>query len=192
MNLLLIGPRGCGKTTVGRLLAQQSGRVFVDLDDLALASFELTPISDVWKTRGEPAWRAAETAALTSALAQDHQIIALGGGTPMIEAARRLIDLARKSNLARVVYLCCPVDVLMNRLRAMPGDRPSLTGGNFIEEVPTVLAAREPTYLDIADLVYDVGNEPAADVVEGIAECLPLSSPEQSNRPNGPGGQSAK
>ena len=48
-----------------------------------------------------------------------------------------------------------------------------MTGANVIDEVPAVLKAREPTYLEIADIVYDVGLDSAEDAAEGIAETIP-------------------
>jgi len=176
MNILLIGPRGCGKTTIGNLLAARWSRPFVDLDDLTLSRFSESSISAAWQAHGETAWRSAELAALHTALSNDHQIIALGGGTPMIDQARRLIENLRQTRSALAIYLRCSADILSARLRSTPGDRPSLTGSHFIDEVPAVLKAREPTYLEIADIVYDVGLESAEDVAEGVAETVPGNS----------------
>lgn len=173
MNLLLIGPRGCGKTTIGSLIAASMKRPFIDLDAITLQSFGGMSVHEIWQSRGEAAWREAERAAFRQSASSDNQVIALGGGTPLIDAARQLIDAARQSNAAKVVYLRCAVNLLTTRLRAMPGDRPTLTGGDFINEIPKVLAIREPVYLAIADLVYDVNEESADDVAEGIIECLP-------------------
>jgi shikimate kinase len=174
MNLLLIGPRGSGKTTVGRLLAARRQRPFIDLDDVALASFSNKTIGEVWKAHGEHAWRNAEVAALTDVLSRDGQVIALGGGVPMIDKAKAMLAFQARPREIFVVYLRCTPQILAARLRSAPGDRPSLTGANFIEEIPAVLAAREPTYLDMADVAYDVGtDESAAEVAEGVAECLP-------------------
>ena len=55
MIILLIGLRGCGKTTIGRELARRTERPFIDLDDIVLATFTETSVSDVWSARGEAA-----------------------------------------------------------------------------------------------------------------------------------------
>ena len=87
MNTLLIGPRGCGKSTIGRRLAEQVGWPFVELDERVLEKFAESTVKAVWSARGQEAWRKAEDEALGAVLADDHQIVALGGGTPMITAA---------------------------------------------------------------------------------------------------------
>jgi len=160
MNILLIGARGCGKTEVGRRLAEALGLSFADLDELARARFPESSIAEIWAARGEKAWRGAETAALRAVLAGSEQVVALGGGTPMIEQARRLIARERRAGRAKVVYLQCPASVLERRLRNDAGDRPSLTGGGVAEEIGAVLGAREPTYLEMADIVQNASAGP--------------------------------
>lgn len=164
-NVLLVGARGCGKSTVGRALAEACGRGFVDLDDRVLAHFAEPSVTAVWRVRGEAAWREAETKALEDALRATALVVALGGGTPMIDAARALIDRARREGSAAVAYLRCTADVLAARVRAEPGDRPSLTGAGVADEMAAVLAEREPTYLAIADLVCDGDDRGAAEIV---------------------------
>lgn len=153
-----MGLRGSGKTTIGRLLAQRTGRPFVDLDDRALAHFAETTVTEVWRVHGEPAWRDAEALALRELLAGHEEIVALGGGTPMIDDARGQIEHHRRAGTATVVYLRCDALELSRRLAADTGDRPSLTGTDPVSEIRGVLDAREPTYHALADLEYDVSD----------------------------------
>ena len=170
MNTLLIGPRGCGKSTIGRRLAERVGWPFVELDQRVLEKFAESTVKAVWSARGQEAWRKAEDEALGAVLSDDHQIVALGGGTPMITAARRRIEAERQAGRARVIYLRCATDELSRRLAAMPGDRPSLLGedGDVVEEIAVVLARREPTYRALADLEYEVSDSSVEEVTESL------------------------
>jgi shikimate kinase len=167
VNTLLIGLRGCGKTTIGRELARRTDRPFIDLDDIVLATFTEASVSDVWSAHGEAAWREAEATALDEVLRAADQVVALGGGTPMIDDAHRRIVSRQRAGAATVVYLHCDTGELARRLARDGGDRPSLTGAGPMEEIQTVLEAREPTYRQLADVVYDVtGVSPEAAAVE--------------------------
>ncbi len=172
MNVLLIGPRAAGKTTIGRLLASRLNRTFVDLDDLALAKFPAQSIREVWAIHGEDEWRIAESQSLTGALQKDNQVVALGGGAPMIPVVRAALHEARTTNSAIVVYLKCPVEVLRQRLQSDSGDRPSLTGSNVVDEVSKVLRLREPVYLELADLVHESRSGSPQVAAELLAEMV--------------------
>ncbi len=130
MNILLIGLRASGKSTVGARLAALLDRTFIELDGLTLARFPQTSVRDVWATHGEDAWRNAEADTLAECLAGADQVIALGGGTPMIDAACGRIEAEQADGRAKVVYLQCDLATLAQRLRQTPGDRPSWTGAD--------------------------------------------------------------
>ncbi len=172
MNILLMGLRGSGKTTVGRMLAETLGRRFVDLDQSVLESFSAATVHDVWSSRGEPAWRAAEARVLETILHNDGLVVALGGGTPMIGAARRVIEAEQLRERAAVIYLRCTVAELARRLTGETADRPSLTGRDPVEEIGDVLAAREPTFRRLADLERDVTGVTPEQIVEMLTGLL--------------------
>lgn len=156
MHVLLIGPRGSGKSSVGKWLAEHLARPFVDLDDRALATFSETTVSAVWAAHGEQAWRDAEVAQLESLLAEKKYIVlALGGGAPIIPAARVLIEQSQAIARSFVIYLRTSPDVLRQRLSKNPGDRPSLTGADSIDEIERVLEMRESIYDALADCICD-------------------------------------
>jgi shikimate kinase len=163
-NILLIGARASGKSTIGRSLADRLRRRFVDLDDETLAEFDASSVHEVWVREGEPAWRDAEVRCLDRVLGRAAQVVALGGGTPVIDAARGRIESERKAGRAFVVYLQAPAAELARRLEAMPGDRPSLTGGDVAGEIGEVLAARHATYVQLADRIVSTAGRSAGDV----------------------------
>jgi shikimate kinase len=168
MNLLLIGPRYAGKTTIGTALSRRCGTTLVDLDDIVLASFQLPSVRQVWTQRGEQAWREAETAALRRCLCQDGQIIALGGGVPEILEAAQQIQAARADGRAYVVYLQCPIDVLQGRMATAIGDRPALTDHEPAMELQVVLQRREPIYVQLADQIIDAAGQSAEQIAAAI------------------------
>lgn len=175
MNVLLTGARGSGKTTVGRVLAEQLNWPCVDLDDRALAQFAEPTVHAVWQTYGEAAWRDAEVRALQELVTDTGEpgtgrIVALGGGVPLIDEARALIEQAGAAGSAVVVYLQTSLDALKQRLSDDRGDRPSLTGTDAVEEMAAVLALREPTYRALADLIVTTHGRSPEDVAAIIAE----------------------
>ncbi len=178
MNVLLMGLRGCGKSTVGQLLAARLECPFVDLDDRVLATFAEPTVTAVWAARGEAAWRAAEATALGELLgrsrtsrAADH-VIALGGGTPLVESARRDLETARAAGRASLIYMRCTIEELRRRLSGDTGDRPSLTGADPVQELTNVLEAREPVYRQLADHEYDVTTTPPGGIADALAVLL--------------------
>jgi shikimate kinase len=181
VNLLLIGLRGSGKTTIGRLLADRSGVAwpggFLDLDDLTARHLGARSVGEAWAKHGEPAFRRAESEVLGSALGKDRQVIALGGGTPTSPGAAKLLEAERRAGRARIVYLRADPEVLRARLSAADmSNRPSLTGGDPLAEIEAVFARRDQAYLDLADDVVDVNAGSAERIADDIIRSLNPSS----------------
>ncbi len=157
MNIVLIGYRGSGKTTIGRKLADKLWKQFVDVDRVACQRFGIESIAEIWQQHGEPAWREMEVNVVREATRNDEQVIALGGGTLMQPGARQAVEEAQDT---RRIYLYCQADELNRRIEADPqsaATRPNLTAhGGGADEVRAMLAEREPVYLAVADHVFDV------------------------------------
>ncbi len=153
MNTLLMGPRGCGKSSVGQRLADILKRPFVELDARVLETFAQDSVHEVWAAYGEGAWRTAEVEQLNRTLEKDGQVVALGGGTPIIGAAQQYLQEEQKAGRVRLIYLRCEVNELRRRLEGNLGDRPALTRAGSINELEAVLGAREPIYRRLADLI---------------------------------------
>jgi shikimate kinase len=152
------------------------------LDELVRTRFGGASISEIWRLHGEGAFRAAEGEVLESLLEQpsasatapQHGVIALGGGTPTVDRARRAIERARREDRARIVLLMAPPELLAQRLRddalgqgrsvdRHSQQRPSLTGAAPSEEVAALLAIRLPLYRQLADLeVHSTEGAPEA------------------------------
>ena len=171
MNIFLTGPRGSGKSSVGRALAARLSRPFIDTDLQALARFRETSVVRVWASYGEPAWRDAEVECLREAIEAESQVIALGGGVPMIQAARDILERVKLERKSQIVYLRCRVATLVKRLERDSGDRPPLADKPLKQEVAETLMLREPTYLALADLVVPADG-PVEDVVNQVASEL--------------------
>ena len=174
MNIILFGYRGSGKTTVGRKLASQLWKDFVDTDTEVCNQFECDSIAEIWDRHGEAAFRKKEVLVTCQSLARDEQVIALGGGTLMQSAAREAIEHAPDT---RRIYLYCELQELDRRIcgdQATAAARPDLTPlGGGMEEIKTVLAERDPVYRAVADKVFNVTNlDPDNALRYLIKQCL--------------------
>lgn len=162
---VLIGLRGSGKTTLGRLLAARLGTSFIDLDERTVAGSGHGGVGTLFRAAGEHAFRAAEARALAEVLALPAippAVIALGGGTPTAPGARELLQSARDAGRIRVVLLEAPPAVLGARLAVAPGDRPLLVGADFAEEAELLAARRLPLYRSLADACVATHGDAAA------------------------------
>ena len=167
MGIALIGYRGSGKTSVGRRLAERRGFAFVDAD-AELVRRAGRSIRDIFEQQGEGAFRDLESAVLDDVLKLPAAILSLGGGVILREANRkRLIE----SGLARV-YLRADAQTLHDRIHADPAtaaNRPALTHlGGGVEEIQTLLAAREPLYREVATHELDVTGLTVDEVVRRL------------------------
>lgn len=172
-NILLIGLRGSGKSTLSRLIGDALKRPVIDLDDRTPGFVGETNIAEAFRKHGEAAFRAAEVKALAEVLGTTGQVVALGGGTPMAPGAAELIRAEQKAGRALVVYLRADAATLRDRLaRADNAHRPSLTGKGVLEEIEDVLAVRDPVYAALADVTVfvDQMDERAAcaEIVRGL------------------------
>jgi shikimate kinase len=173
-RLTLVGYRGCGKTTVGRLAADALGWPFIDLDR-AISDASGLSIADLFATHGEAAFRGRESEALAAALAGDGELVLSTGGGCVLRAENRDALRARGGLVA---YLEVPVAVLQDRLRADANARPSLTGRPPADEVAAVLEVRDPLYRLVAHAIIDADRAPRAIVGQllGRVENLANSS----------------
>lgn len=146
--IFLVGPRACGKTTVGRQLAALRRVPFTDTDAL-IQEREQRSIADIVAEEGWPVFRRLESEALKEAARRcgypdaPRGVIATGGGMVLAEENRRFLRHAGET-----VFLQAPAATLTARLtrRALPSQRPSLTGGDTAREAAAVLAERLPLY----------------------------------------------
>ena len=90
MTIVLVGPPGAGKTTVGRLLAQELGLPFRDTDD-DIAQRAGKSIPDIFYDEGEEHFRQLERQAVSSALTEHQGVLSLGGGAVLASETRQLL-----------------------------------------------------------------------------------------------------
>lgn len=147
-TLAFVGPRGAGKSTLGRLVAASLRLPFFDADE-ALAHAVGMGASDYLRSRGEPEFRRVEERVSSELLRRDGVVVALGGGALLSDALRTLVAESR----VLCVFVHAPVATLGDRIRG--SDRPSLTSLPLEREIEVVLAARRPAYEAAASISID-------------------------------------
>lgn len=151
MNVVLIGYRGSGKTSVGRVLADLLRCPFVDTDEIVVQQAAAT-IAEIFAREGQAGFRNREREAIARAVANQDQVISVGGGA--VESAENREML---SAYGTVVWLRGGADVLWRRINQdaeSDANRPNLAEGG-LEEVRSILKRREPLYSNLADIQMD-------------------------------------
>jgi shikimate kinase len=164
VNLILVGPMGSGKTTVGRLAAARLGRPFLDLDAAVVAAAGRS-VAAIFAAEGEAGFRAREAAALRGALADGDRVLATGGGVVELAENRALL---RASGF--VVLLWAEAEELWRRLRPQAADRPRLAVADPVAVLRDDLRRRGPWYREVAHLTVSAASaeEAAAAVVAAL------------------------
>lgn len=164
MNLVLIGYRGTGKSTVAELLAARLGMEVVSLDREIVREAG-RPVPAIVAEHGWPHFRDLEAAVTAGVSARDGIIIDAGGG--VILRAENVSNLRRGGTL---FWLRASVPVIVARIEGGT-ERPALTAGkSFTEEVADVLRERTPLYEAAAHHQVDTDSATPAEVAAAIAE----------------------
>jgi shikimate kinase len=163
-RLVLVGPMGAGKTTVGQRLAQRWELPFADAD-LLIEQAAGRSVPTIFADDGEPAFRALEREVVAAALAEQQGVLSLGGGAVLDPATRAALTSHR------VVFLRVGLDAAVERVGAGSG-RPLLAGSSVRDRVGTLLAERTPVYESVATLVVDTDGRTPDQIADEITEKL--------------------
>ena len=179
MNLVLIGYRATGKTTLARHLAQRLDWDWIDAD-VEIERRAEKSIARIFAEEGEAAFRDLEAAVIADLCGRGtgvdgrRLVVAAGGGAPLREESRRLMR-----NSGHVVWLTATPETILTRMAgdASTGDRrPGLTNLPPLEEIVQLLSRREPIYRESAHMVVDTEGKSPEQLADEILAGLELST----------------
>ena len=162
-TIVLVGVPGAGKTTVGKLLANNLGIDFFDSDQV-IESRAGKSVSDIFTQDGEPAFRKLEHDVIVELLDSNNVVLALGGGSLGNDETRA------KVKDATTVWLVAGLAQAVDRV-GMNRNRPLLLG-NVRGQLADLMAAREPFYKEVAAIAVDTSKLIPSEVVTEIVSEL--------------------
>jgi len=168
-NIILIGPMGSGKSTIGNIIARRLNREFQDSDHY-IEERTGVDIARIFDIEGEQGFRDRESNALKELLSQNNRVIATGGGSVLREENQKLLK-----QQGYIVFLDTSVKQQLQRLRR-DRKRPLLQTENPRERLEALFEQRHPIYLDLADLQVKtdkrVARRLAADIIKQLPDSL--------------------
>jgi shikimate kinase len=151
-NVFLIGFMGCGKSTVGPIMARMDGREFADTDDM-IEQTEKMPVSKIIGDYGEPHFRALEAKTIERACSAQNLVVSTGGGVVL-----NMENIFRMRGSGTVVWLNCPSEIIYNRIKN-DSTRPLLRAKNKLFKMQEILTDRELIYRRAAHVIVNCGDK---------------------------------
>lgn len=161
-NIVLVGFMGTGKSSAGRIVAERLGMKFLDMDD-EIVRQEGCSIPDIFRDRGEPAFRAIERAMVGQLAAREGLVVSTGGG--IVLNPDNVRDFSRTG---LVVCLQARPEAILRRVEH-DTNRPLLQGGDKLAKISELLAKRQHLYDAIPHQIQTEGQTPADTAVAVIA-----------------------
>ena len=165
-NIVLVGPMGCGKTTVGRILSSKLNQDFFDTDHEIINKTGVS-IDHIFDIEGEEGFRRRESEVLESLCDMNNIVIATGGGVVLLPQNRLVLK-----NAGVVIYLSSSVEQLLRRT-AKSKTRPLLENSSDRQKTITeIVNARDKYYREVATIVIDTTGKKLNEVIDIIMNDL--------------------
>ena len=152
MNIVLCGFMGCGKSTIGKLVAKKTHREFIDLDSFIEEKQGLS-IREIFETYGEDYFRNCETDAISELVNKNDVVLALGGGAVL---KNKNVELLKSSG--KIIFLDVTANTVFSRLKN-DTSRPLLNTDDKLAEITKRLNDRLPIYTMVADKIIDANSK---------------------------------
>ncbi len=162
-NISLTGFMGSGKSTVGKILAEKLGFLYIDLDTVIELS-EGMDISRIFEEKGQDYFRKVESEVIYKIYNNTGCVFSCGGGVILNE---NNIKIIKKNSI--VVFLSVNAETVIKRLKDK-SDRPLLATGDRKVKIQEMLGFRQPLYLKYADIVIDADIITPDEAAEKIKE----------------------
>ncbi len=166
-NIILVGPMGSGKTTVGRRLAESLNIDFFDADHEIIEKTGVS-IDHIFDLEGEEGFRKRESKILKELCSKSNIVLATGGGAVILEENRSTIKEA-----GSVIYLSSSVDQILRRT-AKSKTRPLLENSTDRRKtISNIVSSRDPLYREIATIIINSNGKKLNAVINEILTLLP-------------------
>ena len=169
-NLILVGPMGAGKSTIGRLLAKELHLPFKD-SDKEIEQRTGADIPWIFDVEGEQGFREREQSMVVELCELDGVVIATGGGVVLRPENRQALR-----DGGRVVYLHASVEQQLERT-SRDRNRPLLRNAEPGKVLRNLMEIRDPLYREIADIIIETDERPPRLVVQEIIDRLKALPP---------------
>ena len=166
-NIVLVGPMGSGKTTIGRRLAEKLKVDFYDADHEIIDKTGVS-IDHIFDIEGEDGFRKRESKAIKELCNKSNIVLATGGGAVLLEENRSIIKKARS-----VIYLSSSVDQILRRT-AKSKTRPLLENStNRRQTISNIIDSRDTFYREVATIIINTNGKKLNQLINEILAHLP-------------------
>ncbi len=161
-SIALIGFMGTGKTAAGKLLAEKTGKKFIETDSI-IGEKAGKSIPDIFREDGEIGFRQLEIEAVREIANESNAVIACGGGVVLNK-----INIDRLKERCIIVRLTASPQVIIERTSGDKDERPLLNVPDRLQQIKELMKFREPYYERSADITIDTSELNVDSVVEKI------------------------
>lgn len=160
-NIFLIGFMGCGKSTMARLLAEETGAKLVEMDETIVAE-EGMSINEIFEKYGETYFRDLESKLIQRISKDGGAVVSCGGG-----AILRPENVACMKENGKIIYLSATPETIFKRVRHST-NRPLLNGNMNVEYISSLMEKRLPHYLEAADITINVNDKQKLEILNEL------------------------